>query len=216
MKLSIVFIFIGATLASRTLNMATSSASASAAAAAASSSGVATASASATASVSVVKPVGGKKRKEKTPVVIVTHPKTKKTMPPPSKKIVIVDDGKVPKVPETSIIVVTSPSPVTIPSQPASPVALPEQGNATEPSPVSPQALADKDDPVVPSPQPEPEPEPLAVASPVPVVPELIPQATPCDDVPPDAEYTCAYQVSQNRCDAPFMSGFCNASCGRC
>ncbi|KAL6750321.1 hypothetical protein V8C86DRAFT_2815852, partial [Haematococcus lacustris] len=41
-------------------------------------------------------------------------------------------------------------------------------------------------------------------------------QCSECSDVAPDSAYTCAQQVSFNKCDEPFMASFCAKSCGRC
>ncbi len=37
-----------------------------------------------------------------------------------------------------------------------------------------------------------------------------------CDDTPPSFDYTCGQQQAFGRCDAPFMHGYCSATCGRC
>lgn len=39
----------------------------------------------------------------------------------------------------------------------------------------------------------------------------------PCTDVkPPSSGFTCAEQAGFGKCDADFMQGFCDFSCGRC
>ena len=37
-----------------------------------------------------------------------------------------------------------------------------------------------------------------------------------CDDVPPDAKYTCKEQAGWKKCDEPWMKNKCKKSCGRC
>ena len=37
-----------------------------------------------------------------------------------------------------------------------------------------------------------------------------------CDDTSPSFDYTCDQQKAFGRCDAPFMRGYCSATCGRC
>jgi len=37
-----------------------------------------------------------------------------------------------------------------------------------------------------------------------------------CTDEAPDGNYTCQQQKDFNQCNADFMKGFCNSSCGRC
>jgi hypothetical protein len=37
-----------------------------------------------------------------------------------------------------------------------------------------------------------------------------------CSDTPPNDQYSCAEQAAWDKCDQPFMQGYCNKSCGRC
>jgi mannan endo-1,4-beta-mannosidase len=37
-----------------------------------------------------------------------------------------------------------------------------------------------------------------------------------CTDIAPGNQFTCGEQVGWDKCDEPFMAGFCNRSCGRC
>ena len=37
-----------------------------------------------------------------------------------------------------------------------------------------------------------------------------------CEDVAPSPDHTCAEQAAWGKCDEPWMTGFCDAACGRC
>jgi mannan endo-1,4-beta-mannosidase len=42
------------------------------------------------------------------------------------------------------------------------------------------------------------------------------PPSTPCKDVPPSADYTCAQQKKWGKCGESWMTGYCQITCGTC
>eukprot|EP01026_Neomeris_dumetosa_P051078 TRINITY_DN4489_c0_g1_i1.p1 TRINITY_DN4489_c0_g1~~TRINITY_DN4489_c0_g1_i1.p1 ORF type:complete len:198 (-),score=28.99 TRINITY_DN4489_c0_g1_i1:6-599(-) len=161
------------------------------------------------------KPTYSSKTHYSTPIVNVAPSKQKKVIPSHSKKFanpvkssfVIVEEAEK----KSPILVVSSkPSPSPAPeasnqtSPPQSPSPMPTPQIEPSPSPVPSPITPDESTPSSPTVIPSPSPSPIPSPSPA------------CFDNPPDAEYTCAEQASFGRCNAAFLQGFCDKTCGRC